>query len=341
METEYRNPVRRHPPSFFWPITLITVGVVWLLVNSGIIATESVYRLVPLWPMLLVLAGVSLLLDRIWWPLSALLWLAAGAFVVWALMNPPAFLPRVTVPELRHETFTEPLGSARSASVTLNLSGDPNRVYALEDSNDLFVADLNYIGEMQVDVNGSEEKNVTLDENRGTRWGIQIFNDLSDQNRPWEIGLSPRVPLRLRIDTGSGNSTFDLTGLSLESLRLETGSGDSQLTLPDGNQRFLFDYNGGSGNLNVKAPEEATFEMGLNGGSGNINIDLPDGAGVRVVVRDDGSGALRLPDGFERVGGNGDNDNNEGTWENEAYETAEFPVTIIVEDQGSGDIVIR
>lgn len=192
METEYRNPVRRHPPSFFWPITLITVGVVWLLVNSGIIATESVYRLVPLWPMLLVLAGVSLLLDRIWWPLSALLWLAAGAFVVWALMNPPAFLPRVTVPELRHETFTEPLGSARSASVTLNLSGDPNRVYALEDSNDLFVADLNYIGEMQVDVNGSEEKNVNLDENRGTRWGSakKLSPSTSTTRRKWP----PRLP---------------------------------------------------------------------------------------------------------------------------------------------------
>ena len=331
----------RHQPSFFWPITLITVGITWLLVNNGTIPAENVYRLFPLWPVLLILAGISLLLRRVWWPLSGLVWAAAAAFFVWALINPPAFLPEATMPEVRHETYNEALGSTQSASVTMDLSGWPNRVYALENSSDLFLADVNYIGGFHVGVSGSDQKkDVRFDENRDTRyWTVGFVRALEDQNRPWEIGLSPRIPLRLNIDTNSGPSTLNLEGLRLESLRLEGGSGNIEINLPEESPRFLFDYRGGSGALTVNVPDGSDFELRMDTGSGNVVIDLPDGAAVRVDVRNGGSGALKFAAGFTKVEDRGDDD--EGIWENEAYTDAGSGIDIVVSDQGSGDIEIR
>ncbi len=114
MNTEY---YRHRRPSLFFPIALITAGVVWLLVNSGTIAVENVYRLAPYWPVLLILAGLGLLLERLWWPLSALMWLAAAAALVWFLVFPPAFLPPRPLRTAARPLY-EPLVEANSRWLT-------------------------------------------------------------------------------------------------------------------------------------------------------------------------------------------------------------------------------
>ncbi len=55
----------------FWPLVLITIGLVFLLVNYGLIPGVTALSLLGLWPLLLILVGVDIAIGRRW-PLAAL-----------------------------------------------------------------------------------------------------------------------------------------------------------------------------------------------------------------------------------------------------------------------------
>ncbi len=118
-ERRERRRARRseYGPSLFFPILLITIGVIWLLINTGRVPVENLYYLLPLWPILLILGGINILLRRVSWMVSGLVWLVVAATAVYVLLAPPSFLSVIPVPELKHETFQAPLGEAQSADV--------------------------------------------------------------------------------------------------------------------------------------------------------------------------------------------------------------------------------
>jgi cell wall-active antibiotic response 4TMS protein YvqF len=49
----------------FWPLVLVAAGVLLLLQNLGLIASNSIDRFLNLWPLLLVLLGIGLVLHRV------------------------------------------------------------------------------------------------------------------------------------------------------------------------------------------------------------------------------------------------------------------------------------
>ena len=55
----------------FWPLVLITNGLVFLLVNYGLVPGVTALSLLSLWPLLLILGGVDIAIGRRW-PLAAL-----------------------------------------------------------------------------------------------------------------------------------------------------------------------------------------------------------------------------------------------------------------------------
>lgn len=74
--------------SFFWPLTLIATGVIWLMVSIGQIPSENLWALTHIWPYLLIALGAGLILRSFWKPLgiivSALVVLGAMAAVIYA-----------------------------------------------------------------------------------------------------------------------------------------------------------------------------------------------------------------------------------------------------------------
>jgi hypothetical protein len=52
--------------SLFVPFALMAAGVIWFLVNAGIVPKENIWALAYYWPFLLVAAGLSLILGSYW-----------------------------------------------------------------------------------------------------------------------------------------------------------------------------------------------------------------------------------------------------------------------------------
>ncbi|RPJ37528.1 MAG: hypothetical protein EHM21_18005, partial [Chloroflexi bacterium] len=200
MDREYSS-TRTRQADFFFPIALITAGIVWLLVSNGMIPVDNLYRLVPLWPAVLIAAGLALMARRLWWPLNALIWAAFAALVLWLLTSGSAFLPQLSPAALKHETVRETTGQTTSADVKLDLSIFPTTVSALRDSEYLLAADVYTLNGILLDASGGAKKNVRL-HTQDFNTGNFIFNPRIDQwfaasAQPWDIGLSPSIPLKL------------------------------------------------------------------------------------------------------------------------------------------------
>ena len=314
-----RRP-RRRPPSLFWPLVLVGAGVILLLSNLGYLPWQSWNVLWRLWPLLLVALGVDLLIGRrsmvgaIVSGLLILLLIGSVVAIVFFAQNIPALVEMTGPVEWRTEHIEHPLEGVERASVTMDWTSAPGYLSALRDSPNLIEGDVAYRGQLVFDVDlHGDRADVNLDSYFSVPWfGPFDFGSWADER--WDVGLSPKVPLDLTLDAGSGPCDFDLTGLQVSDLFLDSGSGPIDLALPSG----------------------TTFDARIDGGSGPITIILPESVGARVVL-DSGSGPFRPDERFRLAKGERGDD---GVWETDNFRTAEHTILIDI-DQGSGPISIR
>jgi hypothetical protein len=320
-ETSRRARRPRHrPPSLFWPLVLIGAGVILLLSNLGYLPWQSWNVLWRLWPLLLIALGIDLLIGRrslVGAIVSAvlILLLISGVVVILLFAQNIPVLVEITGPvDWRTEHVEHPLAGVERASVYIDWTSVPGYLSALSDSPNLIEGDVTYRGELIFGVDMRRgQADVELDSHSSGPWfGAFDFDDGGDKN--WDVKLSPRVPLDLTLDAGSGRCDFDLTGLRVSDFFLDAGSGAIDLALPAG----------------------STLEARIDGGSGRIAITLPESVSARVEL-DSGSGAFRPDERFRLVEGKRDDDS---VWETDNFQTAEHTIMLEI-DQGSGAVSIR
>ncbi|MHB1357544.1 MAG: LiaI-LiaF-like domain-containing protein, partial [Anaerolineae bacterium] len=76
MNEPFQQREQRHNSgyrSFFWPVVLIGIGVIWLLVNLNVLTTASIAVLVRFWPVVLILIGLDIIFARRYAVIGALL----------------------------------------------------------------------------------------------------------------------------------------------------------------------------------------------------------------------------------------------------------------------------
>ena len=348
---------RRGYRSLFWPLVLIGIGVVALLGTMGVLSRANFVVLFRLWPVLLILVGLDVVFGRRSPAIGALLGVGAVALIVGLMLVGPSLGWGEDL-DVKTDRFSERIGEATSARVSLNLSSGPTEITALSDSDDLIDAELNYTGEIEFEARGDRDKTISLSERDAD---VFFFFDwfADDDELRWDIGLSPQVPLDLAVDAGSGSLELDLRALQLTGLNVDVGSGSVDGSLPAVERRYDARVDGGSGacrldiadgadvgleidvgsgSIDVETGADADLTVRADGGSGELTIDVPEDAAVRLDVREGGSGSVRVPSRFERTR-RGDDD--EGTWETPGYDSADHKIEIVIEDLGSGSVQVR
>jgi hypothetical protein len=333
------NP-RHHHHSFFWPTVLIGVGLIWLLVNMGIIAPISVGTLLQFWPLILIVLGLDILFSRSYaWVGSVVGILAVVGLVAFLIMQPKVTAANgaVTVSsQVSTQTFTEPLGDANSVTYNFETASEPVYLYALNaNSTNLIDADLNHLGSVDFNVTGTTSKMVSLSETSNpTDWFTWTF---PNANLKWNVGLTKIIPVDIKLDGGSGSINADLEGVQLRSLSANLGSGSSEFQFPQSEQSQLINLNSGSGSVSLTMPNATDITVRIQSGSGSLDISLPSEANVRVEVDNSGSGSLSFPDSLVRSSGS----DQIGTWQTQGYDQATHRILIKILDRGSGSISIH
>lgn len=362
----YAKPRREHH-SIFWPIILITLGVMFLLSNLGITSHFNFGSLVPYWPVLLILIGIDMLFSRISTFLSGLLGLAVAGGMIWLYLTGAGpdtgaewqfslpFTINDEAMEVKTETFTAALDDTDEAEIEIETSIGPVEIGPVSDDALLFDATITHYGELDFTDSGNSMRHISL-------FTRPTVNFRWPQSQPgddllWKIGINPEVPLDLDVAASVGDLALNLAGFALQRLVLDMSVGDAAIILPEGT--YSVEYNASVGNGTFAIPRGSDSEYTLNMSTGSVTFDIADGAnarihvedssvgdlrviadeslGIRLIVRDSGIGDIRVPRGMVKTEGE---DDDSGTWETENYDSADYRVEIIVDSISTGDVII-
>lgn len=346
-------------------VVLILIGLVLLANNLGLISWSLGDAIRVLWPVILVLFGVSLILEGSGaragggWFAAIVLLLVVGAAVAlsaggWA---PGGRLWGVS--EARTRTFEVPAGAYQPEAVRLHVSLGSSRVSIGESERPgfLFTQATYYMPEDEPRLSQRMSGGtLVLDyaEKGGRTFGIRFPHP---QNRH-EIQLADSgVATDILVDLGSGDGTVELGRTKVRELRLDIGSGTLSCratgALAEPSEAFTCEV--GSGSVEVtRLGDFKPRDVEVKVGSGSARVDLDGGwvSGVVDVRLGVGSGELevRIPAeaGFTITGRKGS-----GTVyvDGRRYQDREFehserfdtaPVKLrIIADVGSGELRVR
>ena len=307
--------------SLSWPLLLITIGIVFLLVNFGFIPGVTALQLLNLWPLLLILAGVDIALGRRW-PLAAIgidvaviaLGLALLATQPTMFAGSPFFIVNGGTPGERDVSVARQ--SATSLSLDINggagrfrVSGGSTSLVEAHSANDdlrLRRADFD---------KGGAHADVRIDQSGNRRVGTAGVDV--------ETRIANDVATELQVNGGAGEFVIDLSDVIISSAELNVGAASLTITLPKPSLSQTPAAGGAqpTGNISVE----------INAGASNITIGVPDGVEARVTT----TGALlTLHSSNTRMTVSG------GSAETAGYGSAQARVSVKV-TAGASSVTIR
>ncbi|MCL5676589.1 MAG: DUF5668 domain-containing protein [Firmicutes bacterium] len=272
-------------------LLLIALGMVFLLMNMGLLPWTFWWELASWWPLILVLVGIGLLVGRRL-PFSLVLFVVLVAMLVLSLtgagaaLRGPGFGPWFSGEPWawggwRHSgsswgatpsrtTASRPLPEGvTSAEVTLETGGVG---LTLDGSAPGLVdADLGYWGEAPEVRTGrsGDTANVRISQAKT----VQVW-----PGRPapsWNVHLTHQVPVDLRTRVGAIKGDLDLSQVKLQRLDVQAGAGDL---------RLIF------GQVDAKVP------VSLDVAASHVTLVVPAGVPVRIRAQNVLGGLRGLSD---------------------------------------------
>src|SRR5450759_1099714 len=201
------STVRRYR-SYFWPAVLILIGLVALLVNSGVISTDRLALLADLWPVVLIVIGLELIARR-GLPGQAgdvaavlIVLIAAGGAVAYVALAPN---PSTSGKLDSHA----PVGNLDHAALEIDA------------------------GAATIDYSGTKP-DVSLDRSNGTltiSQGNTGFGFFQTRRFTLDLQINSTIPWTISSNGGASTETFRLSSVPLKSMDINTGASREDITL--------------------------------------------------------------------------------------------------------------
>jgi hypothetical protein len=353
MEEDKTKRQRRPRRSFFWPLVLIAVGVVFLLSNLGVIEGEEGWALFArLWPLLFIIIGIDSLLQRSgvagpvfaiglgtvfllsnlgWLPWSALellwrLWplllVAVGLDIILARRSTALSILGVVIALVM-------LGGALWLVGVGDLGGEALGGETINQPlGEATYADVTLspaVGDLMVDSLGDSD-DLVAGRVRTDRPG-QIFADYDLRGDTAVYRLTGR----LGVYTVSDTWKWDLGLNSQIPMNLDANQGVGEIDL-DLVELQVDDLNvsQGIGEITVRLPAGGRYHASVSQAIGQVTVEIPEGLGVRMEV-DRALSGLTRPGVLERQG---------EVYVTPGYQNADARVDLEI-DQAIGNIIVR
>lgn len=263
-------------------LLLITIGVIFFLLNYDILSWGFWFHVADLWPLILILAGIGLLFSRRI-PLSAVLLVFLLSMVGYSLVVGDKPLPGQKINNFFYTGKTEtklinvPLPpEVKKAHVKLNLGGAKVLVTAL-DSNQLLMSGT-YQGLKQGNVGGPGQSGLSTTQ-LGDTLNVTLLStslgrnsDNNNQKNDLELNLSRKVHYDLDMSAGAISGSMDLSRLLVDNLKISTGASDFRLGFGDTGIATHGKIDSGASKLTLVIPENVGVTIRLNGVATSTNF---------------------------------------------------------------------
>ncbi len=280
--------------SLFWPLTLISTGILWLMISTGRLPSENLWALTHFWPFILIGAGVGLIL-RPYWKYSTLVMdaLIVGGAVFSILYAPQLGWAKPTMFASFHnnEVYFGP-----------GETGSGNVVKESREVSDFHAVDISYPGEVVILQGNTESVKLEAEDNVLPGLQTRVRNGTLEIFYKSENGkhVNPTKPVTITIvirnlDDVQFSSAGELTIDGVITDELDFGlSGAGKVTIADIETRELkldlsgagsMDASGKADELKVTISGAGSFDGGdLHSQSAKVNIS---GFGSATVWVDD------------------------------------------------------
>jgi len=294
--------------NIFWGIILILVGILFTLENLNIIDFDW-YNLWRLWPVILILWGVSIL------PVKNLI----KVILVLLVLTGSIFYMMDRTVEWRNEDYdisyyddAKPTNqeftisyedSVQTASLDMEIAA--SSFVLVDESFDLLdfekrgsIIDYKYLvkhADSSVDINIYMEDEIGLKSNSHNRI---------------DMSLNPQPEWDLHFEIGAADVNFDLSGLKISRLDIEGGAAAIKVKLGD------------------KYPET---KVNIETGASSIKVKVPEASGCDLNITSVMSG--KSISGFEKI--------DHGHYRTANFDQAENKIYLIVETAVSSYSIVR
>ncbi len=245
--------------NIFWGIVLIALGVMIILRNMDIVHFNWL-AILQLWPLLLVIWGISLIpvKDAIKFILSLLV-LIVGILIVnfnqsddsfgWKYSNDKENWTEQKIEEKYDTTITQALLKLDAVAGDFNISGTTDQLISFENKGN--------IGDYQL-------KTTFIDSIKVVKIGIEsnvVRIGKSQKENKTKIALNPNPIWDLDLEAGASNVNFDLSTFKIRNIDFDGGA--SSIKLKIGNKQPI---------VNIK----------IEAGASSIKIYIPMNTGCEL-----------------------------------------------------------
>ncbi len=251
--------------SFFWPAALILVGVIALLVNTGQLPFDRLFRLLDLWPLILIVIGVELVLRRtVHGPAGDA---ATALIVILAIVFAAAYVTTAPPATSSLEASAD-VGSM--SSVTLEIDA-PAATVTMSGNGDLGSS----LYHARVEYSGPKPQ-ITLDREIGKlRIAQTTTNGFTFQSRRFvlNVQLNPAVSWTITQNTAAATDTINLAHVHLTALTLNTAASRDEITLGAPSGIVPIQVNAASATIRVHRPDGTAVSVAVSGAAVNLSLD--------------------------------------------------------------------
>lgn len=236
-------------------VFLLSIGVIFLLFNVGVISWSIFDALFYLWPLILVVIGVNIIFRK-HWVVRLVTWLLFLATLIGFSYFSVDFNGKGNILTSQNPVIVEKPANIQKSTLKLSMgacaidvaSGSDKLLEAeIRDRNIRFASD--------ADTNGNAPT-LTFKRNQSAdvHWNNSVVNSFR---------LNKDVPWDINVDTGASKCVLDLSQLKVDSL----------------------DYNGGASKFSATFGNKSSLtEIKIDAGVSNIDLTIPESAGIRVRV---------------------------------------------------------
>ncbi|MEW5920013.1 MAG: DUF5668 domain-containing protein [Bacillota bacterium] len=245
---------------------LILAGVIIFITNLGYVSPEFSWQLFRLWPLILIIIGLSLFWGGIIprpVAFSLVLVLVAG-IVALALFFPgpgPGAGVRsdLRITQERYPDLEEGFLSLRFGGGRLFLNIQTEHWFdGVFHGSTAAIPSYSTQGE-KLTVRIRQGRNITV-----WPWQGRVNN--------WHINLSPDLLWDLELDSGAVDGELDLEGLPLNTVRIKLGAGNMTVRLGNNGEAVKMNVEAGAANLKIQVPEDTGLSIGMTGVLANSNL---------------------------------------------------------------------
>ena len=212
-----------------FPLVLVFFGLMFLLINLGVVDRAIWGQIIRFWPVLLILSGIETLLRR------------SSAGVAFGTMISTAFLIiagialfHLFAPQswsTQTHAFSHSLDGASTADIVLSCSGCSMDISADSFSDDLISGRLTLRRDERLRESVRRDGDTIYFQLKSEYW-LPFLPMAGQELHVWQAGLTDSIPLALSVET-NGPVDLDLTDLRLTSVDVSTGDEVCQITLSE------------------------------------------------------------------------------------------------------------